>query len=161
MMRNLGFYWAKFIDNHYDILIEDEAVNGLDNIELFNEFDTLYVELPSKGILFNFSPLELVTSVFLLSSEIILNTDDYKDKFIAYNGKMPEELQWGMEPEDVVKTLGKPNKSGGGEQSILYIPVWYKYYYNNCSLHIQFSKDNKTLDMITLGSLSLEPYLNS
>jgi hypothetical protein len=61
----------------------------------------------------------------------------------------------------VEKTF-QPDKMGGGYKDIFgEVLLWDKYYFDTYSLHVQYSSETGCIDIITLGSLELEPYLNS
>jgi len=71
-----------------------------------------------------------------------------------FTDELPFGLDFSLLKSDTRKILGEPAMSGGGGYSALYgqVPLWDKYLYDCFSLHLQFSEDQKTLDLITIGS---------
>ena len=77
-------------------------------------------------------------------------------------GEIVHQLDFNMSREDVVTILGKPNRNGGGYKAVWgFVPLWDKYHFGTYTLHIQYSRNGESIDLITIGSLALERDLNS
>ena len=68
---------------------------------------------------------------------------------------LPFDLEFSFSKEYCRKLFGVPRFTGGGDSSILYgvTPFWDKYQIGQVSLHLQYSKDLKMLDLVTIESL--------
>lgn len=109
----------------------------------------------SMGIDLILTELQTIETIHLFSADEI-------NGISSYEGEMPFNLNFTSTRTEVNATLGKPNRSGGGYNSIVgHIPSWDKYYFTNYSLHIQYSDQGESIDLITIGSLEIEAYLNS
>jgi hypothetical protein len=71
-------------------------------------------------------------------------------------------IEFSFSRAQVQELFGVPNRSGGGFNDILFgnVPIWDKYFFSNFTLHFQYSADESQIDLITIGSLSFENYLN-
>lgn len=128
--------------------------------EFFSEFEIKIIEHDrylfncEKGIDIVMSESMMIHSIHLFSG----NTIESK----RFEGKLLNNISFEMNQLDINKKLGKPNKNGGGYHDIFgNVPYWNKYYFETYSLHLQYSPTSGNIDIITIGSLKLEPYLNS
>jgi hypothetical protein len=69
-----------------------------------------------------------------------------------FNGFLPLDLEFSFSREKSRTILGKPNFVGGGDFSFLYglTPAWDKYLFKDFSLHLQFSKGENEIDLVTV-----------
>lgn len=125
-----------------------------ENKEIIRDETDYYVSNESKGIEIVASLNFEINAVHLFSEHGI---------YRAYEGKLPSKVDFSLNNIDVHSILGKPNKTGGGNKALYIglIPLWDKYYFDNYTLHFQYSADKFGIDMITIGSLKLEEYFNS
>lgn len=142
----------------------DRKLDEVKNSEKFSEyFSTIEIETiegnkylfnPEKGIDIVMSDLLIIQSIHLFSGK----TPESK----AYTGGKVHGLDFGMSKSDATKILGTPNKQGGGYKDIFGdVPAWDKYYFGTHALHLQYSLSDGSIELITILSLTLEPYLNS
>jgi hypothetical protein len=80
----------------------------------------------------------------------------------CFKGDLPLGIVFSWSREKIQASFGIPKKSGGGHRDIHYgfIPVWDKYLFDTYSLHLEYSKDEKNISLLTIASLSLEVKLN-
>lgn len=126
-----------------------------EDVEELKEENTLYLLNSDEGIGVTM-PLNLIISTIQLYSE-------GKDGCRMFKGELPFNLQFSYSRDEVRSRLGMPKKSGGGK-TVLYIgytPYWDKYFLDGCTLHFQYSNDDNSIQLITIGSLGLEEYFNS
>lgn len=147
--------FTNWIDRRFDEIKEtQEFKEFFSAIELTIIDCDNYLFNPEKGI-------DVVMTVGLVIKSIHLfsgNTSESKE----FKGEIINKLTFQMDRLDVERILGKPNRKGGGYKDILGdVPSWDKYYFDFYSLHIQYSLLTGRIDLITIGSLDLEPYLNS
>lgn len=123
--------------------------------EVVKDEDTLYLLNSDEGIGVTM-PLNLIIDTIQFYSE-------GKDGCSMFKGELPFNLQFSYSRDEVRSRLGMPKKSGGGK-TVLYIgytPYWDKYFLDGCTLHFQYSNDDNSIQLITIGSLGLEEYFNS
>ncbi len=142
----------------------DKKIEDVKEKELFNDFflgieisevdNDRYLFNPDKGIDIVMSEKMIIHSIHLFSG----NTPESK-KFVR---ESINNINFEMSQLEIESFLGKANKKGGGYKDIFGdIPCWGKYYFGTYSLHLQYSLFTSKIDIITIGSLKLEPYLNS
>jgi len=142
----------------------DKKIDDIRDTKEFNEFffgiemNTIdrdkYLFNADKGIDIVMSNLLMIHSIHLFSG----NTPESK----RFLGTTVNNINFEMNRSDVKKFLGKPNKEGGGYKDIFgNVPSWDKYYFDTYTLHLQYSISTGRIDIITIGSLKLESYLNS
>lgn len=142
----------------------DKKLDDIKNTQNFKKFfsgiemstidENNYLFNSEKGIDIVMTETMDIFSIHLFSG----NTRESK----AFNGVSINAIDFSMTRPDVEKILGKPNRTGGGYKDIFGdVPLWTKYYFDTYSLHLQYSLTTGYIDLITLGSLKLEPYLNS
>lgn len=142
----------------------DKKIDEIKEIKDFNKFFSdikinaigyeNYLFNPEKGIDIVMSDSMIVHSIHLFSG----NTPESK----KFQGIVINNLSFEMNSSDVAILLGEPNKKGGGYKDIFgSVPRWNKYYFDTYTLHLQYSHTTDEIDIITIGSLKLEPYLNS
>jgi len=103
----------------------------------------------------------VMDSVFMINSIHLYSGND--DSGQIFKGEIPFDIKFSFSRETIHAILNKPQKSGGGHEILYmgYINHWDKYYFENFSLHLQYSIDNSSIDLITIASLQLEEYFNS
>ncbi|MBO9684119.1 MAG: hypothetical protein J7502_15880, partial [Flavisolibacter sp.] len=71
-----------------------------------------------------------------------------------FNDVLPYNLDFNNSQSMTRQLLGEPDKIGGGDVNIIFgkTPPWDKYLYTNYSLHIQFSEDLNSIDLVTIDS---------
>lgn len=141
----------------------DKSLKKVFDNTLFNEYffnkemtecgNTFYLINKSKGIELVMSNEFIITSIHLFSGE--------DGNYQAFKEDLPFKLKFSFTKDDIHELFGKPNKSGGGHKSLFleFIANWDKYYFDNYSLHFQYSKTR--IEIITIASLKLEEYFNS
>ena len=128
-----------------ELFSDKELINIEHNKHLYN---------PEKG-------LDMVMDDYLKIHTIHLysgNTSDGKE----FMGGRIHHVDFSMNRESVKNILGEPNRTGGGYKAVWgMVPLWDKYYFEKYFLHLQYSQKCGSIDLITIGSLSLESDLNS
>lgn len=124
-------------------------------IPLIKDENIYYLSNKQEGIDVRLSNALKITSINLFSGK-------YTDSEMFRNA-LPHGVDFSFSRSDVQNSFGMPTKSGGGNRNLLFgnIPVWDKYYLDNYSIHFQYSADERSIDLVTLMSLELEPYFNS
>jgi hypothetical protein len=96
--------------------------------------------------------------------DMILHEDNRIKAIHFYSGKqegaskfaeeLPFNLNFSFSRADVQRLLRVVNFSGGGNFSFLYgpAPIWDKYLFENLSLHLQYSPDEKNIELVTIDS---------
>lgn len=113
--------------------------------------DRSYLTLPDAGLAFVADQSSKVTSIQLYRQ-------GYQE-FKGFTGPLPEGISFEHTRLDVERLLGNPSESGGG----IYIqhfgeaPVWDRFDRAVYSLHVQYSKDAKSIDLVSIMSLSAVP----
>ena len=141
----------------------DKDLNQLRNDYTFKRYfdaieeqkieDSYYLVNVDSGIDTVYSLERILQSIHLFSKG---------DEMRPYQGKIPFDLNFKMSQLEVIKTLGSPEKEGGGYRDIWgKVPPWGKYIFNNYSLHVQYSEDGGNISLFTIGSLALEPYFDA
>jgi hypothetical protein len=71
-----------------------------------------------------------------------------------FTGELPFDLDFFYSMDSMRKKLGFPNTFGGGDSSVLYgkTPYWDRYEFPKFFLHLQFSNDLKSIDLVTAYS---------
>jgi hypothetical protein len=140
----------------------DKKVTEIENDTMFKKyFKGIEIEeIEGTSFLINSeSGIELVLSDVLIVHSIHLFPFNRENK--EYNGEIPFSLKFSTPRHMIREVLGEPNKSGGGHFDLLgAVPKWDKYYFNDFSLHLQYSIDESKIDLITIASLKLEAYFN-
>lgn len=142
----------------------DKPLSEVKRTKEFNEYffeieietieDEKYMFNPEKGIDIVMNKTTNIHTIHLFSGR----TSESK----RYAGEIVFNLNFEMKQSDIFKALGKPNRYGQEHKDIFgTVPAWDKYYYDSYSLHLQYNSTNERIDLITLSSLTLEPYLNS
>jgi hypothetical protein len=142
----------------------DKDLTEIQNTEQFNDYfhgigitkieDDMSMFNEQKGIDLILSRLLQVTSIHLFSG----NNPQAK----RFQDNIIHDLNFEMDQSAIIRTLGDPKRTGGGYTDIFgEVPIWDKYIYNAYSLHLEYSISTGKLDLITFGSLKLEPHLNS
>ena len=144
-----------WVDKRIDQIRETKDFNTFfSGIEMSAIDCERYLFNPEKGIDIVMSESMIVHSIHLFSG----NTPESK----RFQGIDVNNVRFEMNRSDVEMLLGKPNKKGGGYKDIFGgVPPWDKYYYDTYTLHLQYSLSADKIDLITIGSLKLEPHLNS
>lgn len=137
-----------------DLVSENEFsffFTGIDLIKIENSF---YLTNKSKGIELVLSIDKTITSVHFFSK--------IERSYSCFSLILPKELEFSDSRLIVQSKLGKPNRSGGGVNDLYlgYIHAWDKYYFQEYSLHLEYSENNDTIRIITIGSLELESYFD-
>jgi hypothetical protein len=129
-------------------------------LTLFDSTEIQFIE--DKGYLFNsikgintvISNKNVIQSIHLFSGKDLKNC--------RFKDELPNDLNFEMDIKSVLELLGFPNRNGGGYKDIFgEVPLWNKYYFDGYVLHIQYTSFDKSIDMVTISSKYLEPYLNS
>lgn len=146
------------VENFIDWL--NKKVDDISNTLLFSRYfekailskieETFYLTNKFKGI-------EVVLSINLVVTSIHFFSD-LNEETNAFQEELPLKIKLTYDRIKIRQILGTPNKNGGGiEVQILgYILCWDKYCFNNFSLHIQYSKNNNLINMVTIASLDIE-----
>lgn len=162
MKSRIEYFWADLIDKSFDELLEVPRLSGFMTADLTKEegFDDFHLEIKEIGVLLTFSPEKILISINLISNSYMAEFEDYYDGFNEFSEILPFGLNWGVSEDTIGLVMGLPDYTGGDTEYFGDVPKWNKYIFGNCTLHFQLSKFGK-LEMVTIGSLSLEEYLNS
>jgi len=143
----------------------DKNLKGINSTEVFKKYfegilveeidDSYYLTNKVKGIGL------VIDSAFIINSIHLYSGND--DTAETFRGGIPFDMEFSFGRDKIHAVLGKPIKSGGGHKILYmgYINYWDKYYFDNFSMHFQYSIDNSCIDLITIASLQLEEYFNS
>lgn len=101
-----------------------------------------YVEFKKAGFCLYFESNKL-NSVFLYSLD---NDDGYAE----YIGFLPKKIDFSLSKSEVVELLGRPDEKGRGSNN----NIWVKYVSDKCFIHIGFTKDSNSIQMITIETLT-------
>lgn len=138
----------------------DQPLIQIENSELFmfyfeksvleNVEDTYFLKNQDKGIDVLLNSNKIVTSIHLFSKGF--------QNFNQFVGDIPYSLKFENSMESVHQKLGRPNSYGGGfdHEIFGYIEKWEKYFFNDFSIHIRYSKGQVKILLITIGSLDFE-----
>lgn len=76
-----------------------------------------------------------------------------------YPGELPLTLNFGQLRHEVLATLGPASKSGGGRLNAKgeMIPKWDRFDFGSCSVHLQFSPSDDSLELVTVMSSEVVP----
>jgi hypothetical protein len=145
---------VKWIDKNIEEIKETKEYGQFFSAEMTVIDLNRYLFNAEKGIDIVMSDSMIITAIHLFSG----NTLESK----RFQGVCVHDINFEMNCFNVEKILGNPNKKGGGYTDIFgQVPRWDKYYFDTYSLHLQYSPSTDKIDLITIGSLKLEPYLNS
>jgi hypothetical protein len=100
--------------------------------------------LPSKEVT---DPKELYVAAFHLHSE-------GHEGYARYAGQLPGGIAFGDPESEVLRKMGPPLASGGGEMSKVLkrpVPRWFRFGLGDCVLHIQFNETGR-VEMVTLAA---------
>ena len=124
------------------------------NEEIYKDEMDYYFSNKKLGIDMVMSNNFIITTIHLFS-----NTLNYE----KFEGELPFNIEFSFTRTKIERIFGAPNKSGGGITALYigFVPFWAKYYFDKYSLHFQYSVDDLSISMITIGSLGLEEYFNS
>ena len=140
-----------------------KKLNSIDSSLLFKDYfrscqqeeleNTIYLSNKTKGIELVMTNTLIITSIHLFSGNNSRNNLPYN----SFTGKLPGNLEFSFSREDIHLLLGIPSESGGGQEVVYlgYVPIWDKYYFNNYSIHIQYSNTFESFNMLTVSSLIL------
>jgi hypothetical protein len=148
----------QFIDKKFkDIKLSKYFCEITENRKLLQNLDNdrYYIKCENYGLEFLFSKSKVLNSIYLKSHNYCKIWEE-NDEIKQFTGILPRNLKFEMPPEIVHQTLGNPDISGGGGFFVGRIPVWNKYLFENYSLHIQYTEDLSSIELITIMSLSLE-----
>ena len=146
------------VENFIDWL--NKKVEAISNTSLFVKYfekvillkieDSFYLTNKFRGIEVVLSINFVVTSIHFFS--------DLNEETNAFQEELPLQIKLTYDRIQIRQVLGTPNKNGGGIEApvIGYILCWDKYYFDNFSLHIQYSKNNNLINMVTIASLYVE-----
>lgn len=140
----------------------DKQLRDLENENLFRRYfrDRNVEEIEGHFYLINMDEgIDLVLSPSYCIQSIHLFAESIKTS--GYKGEVPLKLNFSMAQDSVRRQLGNPIK-GGGEYRDIWgdVPLWDKYFFDGYTLHIQYTSDKFGIELITIGSLSLEDYFN-
>lgn len=115
------------------------------------EEDGTYYEFLRSGISLLFDLDSRLKAIHLYSSG--------RDEYSEYVGNVPGGLTFRDRKEEVIRKLGNPTRSGGGEKTLLAdrIAEWVRYDYTNYSLHAEFSEPRGTVSLVTVISPEAVP----
>lgn len=102
----------------------------------------------------------VLTKGLVVKSIHFFSESDERKEFID---KLPFNLKFSFAKEDVRGIFGDPKRTGGGHSLFPFgiIPLWDKYYFEQFSLHVQYSTDQMSLTLVTVAAIELEEYFNS
>ena len=108
--------------------------------------DVTHIFNPTCGINMVLSLDNSVTAIHFFSGK-----DGLTNQFIDI---LPFDLKFSNTNKETRLLFGEPDQCGGGEKSILYSKTknWDKYFFEDFSLHLQFSDIDCSIDLITIIS---------
>ena len=123
--------------------------------ELDNIDDDIFLENLDQGIDVIFTTKMDVSSIHLYSNKMAGSK--------GFKNELPFKLSFNNTRNELIKTLGEPNVTGGGydDQIFGYIDLWDKYYLKEYSLHVKYANRGDSIKLITLGSLKFEETLDA
>lgn len=126
-----------------------------DGIELEKIEETFYLTSKQNGI-------GIIINNELSVTSIRFYSENYEGCH-AFKENLLYGIEFSLSKNNIREMFGIPNRSGGGHRNLYLgqMPSWDRYLFDFFSLHIQYSIGYNSIDMITLGSLSLENYFNS
>jgi hypothetical protein len=134
---------------------DPEVINVIESTEHIRRASYLgYVELKDKGVAVMFAAdtaaeEEPVQSLHV--SAFHLHRKGH-DGYAQYSGELPSKVAFNDQETDVLKKLGKPVESGGGEKSSFFkrpVPRWLRYSIGNVVVHLQLDAKAR-IEMVTL-----------
>lgn len=124
-----------------------------DGIRMGEDDGVSYLLNASEGINMVLSDQSYVRSVHLFSG------NDYNCN--SFDGSIPFELTFRMSRHVINRKFGHPDRKGGGYTDFLgFLPAWDKYFLENCSLYVQYSIDQKNIELMAIASVGMESYLD-
>lgn len=144
------------LENFIDWL--NKKVEDISNTLLFSKYfenaillkieDTFYLTNKFRGI-------EVVLSINLVVTYIHFFSD-LNEETNTFQEELPLQIKFTYDRIKIRQVFRTPHKYGGGiaDPLVGYILCWDKYYLNDFSLHIQYSKDNNLINIVTIASPS-------
>jgi len=135
----------------------DRSIIEIKNDELYKKY---FHNIPLEegvDVLMLFNPIfgiDLILTMGQITKAIHFYSGK-EDHIKRFSDKLPFDLSFELSKEQTRRKFGEPQQSGGGDFSFLYgiTPNWDKYFFENFSLHFQFSEDEGAIDVITIDSL--------
>jgi hypothetical protein len=104
--------------------------------------DRHYLEFMEAGVALQFDSESSILETILLYTE-------GHDEYSGYQGELPNGIDFGHSRNEVRKRLGKPEKSGAADKRDQ-TPAWDRYNFGTYGLHVQYSEDEQSIDLLTL-----------
>ena len=132
-------------------LYSEEAVRCISDLgvtpEINDEGDKTFCEFYPLGLAFVANTDADIESIQFYTEE---------SGFASFSGELPSRLSFSMDAVGVRGLLGEPSRSGGGERDPSLgdvVPVWIRYDTAHHSIHIEFGRDDRGRDRITMVTL--------
>lgn len=116
------------------------------NVPIEKGIDVFGLYNPDKGIDIILQENNRIKAIHFFSG-----TQEGSAKFVD---KLPFDFNFDFSRNDVRMLLDVPDLSGGGDFSFIYgkTPPWDKYLFENFKLHLQYSSDEKSIELLTIES---------
>lgn len=101
-----------------------------------------YLEFMEAGVALQFDSKSSILETILLYSKGL-------DEYSAYQGQLPDGIGFGHSRTEVRKRLGKPEQSGAASKRDQ-IPPWDRYNFGTYGLHVQYSDNEQSIELVTL-----------
>lgn len=113
-----------------------------------------YLSNEEKGIEIVISTVFEINTIHLFSKY---------ENYMQFEDELPFNIEFSLTKVDIRSLLGEPSRTGGGTNALYigFVYPWDKYYFDNYTMHFQYSIDELAISIITIGSLKLEEYFNS
>ena len=115
------------------------------------EFKNEGVEVVLKEAPWVLSPKEVINAEILHVAAFLLHGESHEG-YHAFKGELPLAVAFGDTLEYIERTLGVPEKAGGGEFSKLFrsdVPQWIRYWQADHFIRFQFSSAHR-LEMVSI-----------
>jgi hypothetical protein len=125
--------------------LEEAEAMGLPRPESDSFEDRKYLSFPSRGISLVFDS-EILTAVQLFAA-------GEEPGFSAYVDDLPDGVLFSWKKELALKSLGVPEKAGGGSGSRFDqkpVPPWVRFQKGTYMLHLQFSHGEDRITRISM-----------
>jgi hypothetical protein len=147
---------AQLLGKRIDDPQVEQFVRGLGPVEADDDVDDedddeSYHSYPSGGVSLLVGNDTVVRAIFLYPQG--------RDGFDAYAGEIDGGVTFADVRADVIRRLGEPSASGGGERSALYaeVPQWIRYDRPDHTLHVELGGPGGVVSLVTLMTLSATP----
>jgi len=114
----------------------------------FEDIDVFYLLNETKGIDVIFSDKLFITAIHLYSGRYL--------EMNKFEGNLPSKIDFSFSRIKVRQLLGLPDITSGDHMisTLGHNHYWDKYLYDTYSIHLQYDKTQKYIELLTIESLS-------